>query len=108
MAARHIELVEAANIADAGDRLRHVIVRNMMALCSIDVHRREGDAERRVRINLDPAVTEDDRAIDDDIRNAICYQRPARRWNKFATAATSTWSGGWPRTSPPCAWRTGG
>ena len=67
MTASHIKLVEPSNIADAGRKLRHVFIRNLMMPCSIGVHRHERDTEQRVRINLDLAVTEDDRPIDDDI-----------------------------------------
>jgi len=78
MTASHIKLVEPSNIADAGRKLRHVFIRNLMMPCSIGVHRHERDTEQRVRINLDLAVTEDDRPIDDDIRNVICYEQLAR------------------------------
>lgn len=78
MTASHIKLVEPLKIADAGRKLRHVFIRNLMAPCSIGVHRHERDAEQRVRINLDLAVTEGDRPIDDDIRNVICYEQMAR------------------------------
>jgi len=78
MTASHIKLVEPAKIADAGRQLRHVFIRNLMVPCSIGVHRHERHAEQRVRINLDLAVTEGDRPIDDDIRNVICYEQLAR------------------------------
>ena len=78
MTASHIKLVKPAKIADAGRKLRHVFIRNLMVPCSIGVHRHERDAEQRVRINLDLAVTEGDRPIDDDIRNVICYEQLAR------------------------------
>ncbi len=78
MTASHIKLVEPLRIADAGRRIRHVFIRNLMVPCSIGIHRHERDAEQRVRINLDLAVTEGDRPIDDDIRNVICYEELAR------------------------------
>ncbi|MBI1985319.1 MAG: dihydroneopterin aldolase [Rhodospirillales bacterium] len=78
MTASHIKLVKPVKIADAGRKLRHVFIRNLMVPCSIGVHRHERDAEQRVRINLDLAVMEGDRPIDDDIRNVICYEQLAR------------------------------
>jgi len=78
MTASHIRLVEPSKIADAGRKLRHVFIRNLMMPCSIGVHRHEKAAEQRVRINLDLAVAEGDRPIDDDIRNVICYEQLAR------------------------------
>ncbi len=78
MTASHIKLVEPLRIADAGRRIRHVFIRNLMVPCSIGIHRHERDAEQRVRINLDLAVTEGDQPIDDDIRNVICYEELAR------------------------------
>lgn len=78
MTASPIKLVEPTRIADAGRRIRHVFIRNLMVPCSIGVHRHEKDAEQRVRINLDLAVSEDDRPIDDDIRNVINYEDLAR------------------------------
>lgn len=78
MTASHIKLVKPAKIADARRKLCHVFIRNLMVPCSIGVHRHERDAEQRVRINLDLAVTEGDRPIDDDIRNVICYEQLAR------------------------------
>lgn len=78
MTASHIKLVKPAKIADAERKLRHVFIHNLMVPCSIGVHRHERDAEQRVRINLDLAVTEGDRPIDDNIRNVICYEQLAR------------------------------
>lgn len=74
MAASHIKLVEPPRIADAKRAVRHVFIRDLMLPCSIGVHRHEKDAEQRVRINLDLAVSEAGQPIDDDIRNVICYE----------------------------------
>lgn len=78
MTATPIKLVEPVKIADAERRVRHVFIRNLMVPCSIGIHRHERAAEQRVRINLDLAVIEDDRPIDDDIRNVINYEDLAR------------------------------
>ena len=77
MTASHIKLVEPQKIADARRAVRHVFIRDLMLPCSIGVHRHEKDAEQRVRINLDLAVSEGDRPINDDIRNVICYEELA-------------------------------
>ncbi|MCH7863803.1 MAG: dihydroneopterin aldolase [Proteobacteria bacterium] len=74
MTASHIKLVEPQKIADARRAVRHVFIRDLILPCSIGVHRHEKDAEQRVRINLDLAVSEGDQPINDDIRNVICYE----------------------------------
>ena len=74
MTASDIKLVKPQKIADAGRAVRHVFIRDLMLPCSIGVHRHEKDAEQRVRINLDLAVSEGDQPINDDIRNVICYE----------------------------------
>ena len=77
MTASHIKLVEPQRIADARRAVRHVFIRDLMLPCSIGIHRQEKDAEQRVRINLDLAVSEADQPINDDIRNVICYEELA-------------------------------
>ena len=77
MTASHIKLVKPQKIADARRAVRHVFIRDLILPCSIGVHRHEKDAEQRVRINLDLAVSEGDRPINDDIRNVICYEELA-------------------------------
>ncbi len=74
MTASHIKLVEPQKIADARRAVRHVFIRDLILPCSIGVHRHEKDAEQRVRINLDLAVSEGDQPINDDLRNVICYE----------------------------------
>jgi 7,8-dihydroneopterin aldolase/epimerase/oxygenase len=77
MTASPVKFVEPPKIADAERRIRHIFIRNLMVPCSIDVYRREKDAEQRVRINLDLTATEGNRPIYDDIRNVICYEQRA-------------------------------
>lgn len=74
MTASHIKLVEPQKIADARRGVRHVFIRDLVLPCSIGVHRHEKDAEQRVRINLDLAVSEGDQPINDDLQNVICYE----------------------------------
>jgi len=78
MTQSHIKLVKPNRIADAKHALRHVFIRDLMLPCSIGIHHHEKITEQRVRINLDLAVLEGDRPIDDDIRNVICYEHLAR------------------------------
>jgi dihydroneopterin aldolase len=52
--------------------LRRVLVRDLVLACEIGAHRHERGAAQRVRINLDLGVAED-RAIEDDLRNVVCY-----------------------------------
>lgn len=66
--------VAPLRIADAGNAIRHVFIRDYVLDCSIGIHAHEKEGEQRVRINLDLAVVEGDHPINDDIRNVICYE----------------------------------
>ncbi len=70
-----VRLIEPLRIADARARLRHVFVRDQMLVCSIGVHKHELDTPQRVRVNLDMAVLEGDRPLDDDLGNVVCYEK---------------------------------
>jgi dihydroneopterin aldolase len=52
---------------------RQVLIRDLVMLCSIGVHAHEHDAKQRIRLNLDLDVAEGPQAIDDDLRNVVCY-----------------------------------
>jgi dihydroneopterin aldolase len=52
--------------------LRRVFVRDLVLPCDIGVLRHERGPRQRVRINLDLSVLED-RPIEDDLRNVVCY-----------------------------------
>ena len=84
MTASHIKLVKPNRVADAKLALRHVFIRDLMLPCSIGIHHHEKITEQRVRINLDLAVLEGDRPINDDIRNVICYEHLARGIEEIA------------------------
>jgi len=66
--------VAPLRIADAGNAIRHVFIRDYVLDCSIGIHAHEKEGEQRVRFNLDLAVVEGDHPIGDDIRNVICYE----------------------------------
>ena len=70
-----VRLIEPLRIADARARLRHVFVRDQVIVCSIGVHKHEMDTPQRVRVNLDMAVLEGDRPLDDDLENVVCYEK---------------------------------
>jgi 7,8-dihydroneopterin aldolase/epimerase/oxygenase len=53
--------------------IRRVLIRDLVLPCEIGVLRREQGAQQRVRINLDLAVREEPRPIEDDLRNVLCY-----------------------------------
>ena len=73
--AAKVRLIEPLRIADARARLRHVFVRDQVLACSIGVHKHEMNALQRVRINLDMAVLEGDKPLDDDLENVVCYEK---------------------------------
>ncbi|MBL8658979.1 MAG: dihydroneopterin aldolase [Rhodospirillales bacterium] len=70
--------VQPARIADARNALRHVFIRDLVLLCCIGVHRHERTDHQRIRINIDLAVR-DDRDLDDDIANVVCYEKITMR-----------------------------
>lgn len=68
--------VGPVHIADARKVLRHVFIRDLVLSCSIGVHRHERKDQQRIRVNIDLAVR-DDRDLDDDIANVVCYEKIA-------------------------------
>ncbi len=65
-------------IADGANKIRHVFIRDMVIDCSIGIYTHEKQNEQRVRINLDLAVGEGLRPINDDIQNVISYEDLAK------------------------------
>ena len=61
-------------IADAGQGLRHVFIRDLVLNGFIGVYRHEKEARQRVRINLDLAVFEGAADLADSLRNVVCYE----------------------------------
>ncbi len=53
--------------------LRRVFVRDLIMPCRIGVHAHEALSPQRVRLNLQLDVVENDVAINDDLRNVVCY-----------------------------------
>ena len=79
MTASSAKVVHPLRLADAGAAVRHVFIHDLILPCSIGVHRHEHDADQRVRINLDLAVEEGARPLDDDLANVVCYEDLADR-----------------------------
>ncbi|WNK00950.1 dihydroneopterin aldolase [Thalassospiraceae bacterium LMO-JJ14] len=69
------EVLEPLKIADARQRVRHVFVRDLVLLALIGVHDHEHDKPQRVRVNLDLAVRESEKGLDDDLANVVCYEQ---------------------------------
>ena len=74
MTASPVKLVPPLKIADGGEDIRHVFIRDLTLPCSIGIHSHEKNAAQQVRINLDLAVRETGEPLDDDIDNVICYE----------------------------------
>jgi len=66
--------VHTLHIADAGTRVRHVFIRDLLLTCLIGVHKHEQKKPQRVRINLDLAVLEDAEDIGDRLSEMVCYE----------------------------------
>ena len=61
-------------IANAQARIRHVFVRDMLAVAVIGIHPHEKKGPQRVRINLDLAVRDAHPLPADDINHVVCYE----------------------------------
>jgi dihydroneopterin aldolase len=72
--------------AEPSPRIRRVFVRDLVLPSLIGVHRHERDAKQRVRINLDLAVVEDDRPVDDKLSNVLCYETVTARVREVVMA----------------------
>lgn len=66
--------IHTLHIADAGTRVRHVFIRDLLLTCLIGVHKHEQKKPQRVRINLDLAVMEDAEDIGDRLSEVVCYE----------------------------------
>jgi dihydroneopterin aldolase len=63
----------APRTASLSPACRLVFIRDLVMSCSIGVHAHEHDAKQRIRLNLDLDVAEGALAIEDDLRNVVCY-----------------------------------
>ena len=61
------------SIADAAAGLRHIFVRDLTLTARIGVRPHEKVGPQRIRINLDLAVVEGDRPLEDRLENVVCY-----------------------------------
>ena len=77
MPADKIPSTMPARIANAGNALRHVFIRDFMVDCLIGVYEHEKCSPQRVRVNLDLAVDEGEHPIIDDILNVVSYETMA-------------------------------
>ncbi|MDX2225339.1 MAG: dihydroneopterin aldolase [Rhodospirillaceae bacterium] len=68
------QVIETLKIADAGQGIRHVFVRDLELTCIIGVHAHEKRGPQRVRINVDLGVWEGDATHDDRLENVVCYE----------------------------------
>ncbi|MEQ8193436.1 MAG: dihydroneopterin aldolase [Rhodospirillales bacterium] len=80
-----ISTAQTLRIADAEAEIRHVFIRNMVLERLIGVHRHEHGRKQKVRINLDLAVTEGAKALNDALENVVCYEGIAERVREIAT-----------------------
>ena len=74
MTVHRMTAFDAPKPVEAGARVRRVFVRDLVLACSIGVYQYERDAPQRVRINLDLAVPEDGRVLNDDVANVVSYE----------------------------------
>ncbi|MCB2107523.1 MAG: dihydroneopterin aldolase [Rhodobacteraceae bacterium] len=68
------QVIETLKIADAGNGIRHVFVRDLELTCIIGVHAHEKRGPQRVRINVDVGVSEGDGTHADQLDNVLCYE----------------------------------
>lgn len=65
--------VQPLRIADAGNSIRHVFIRNLEVLAHIGIHGHERGKTQPVRINVDLAV-EDAAVIEDKLDSVVDYE----------------------------------
>lgn len=68
------ENVRPFPVASAESGLRRVFVRDLVVPWHIGVHQHEREGPQRVRVNLDLAVRESGRPLDDKLANVVCYE----------------------------------
>ena len=68
------ENVRPFPVARAETGLRRVFVRDLVVPWHIGVHQHEREGPQRVRVNLDLAVRESSRPLDDKLANVVCYE----------------------------------
>ncbi|MBL8629990.1 MAG: dihydroneopterin aldolase [Rhodospirillaceae bacterium] len=68
------QVIETLKIADAGEGIRHVFVRDLLLTCIIGVHAHEKRGPQRVRVNLDVGVYESQTPHGDQLENVLCYE----------------------------------
>lgn len=73
-------------MADEAGGLCHVFIRDLILACSIGAHRHERDSAQRVRINMDLAVMETPRQLDDRLDNVFSYEHLADGARTLASA----------------------
>tara|TARA_B110000438_G_C15484669_1_gene508807 strand:- start:80 stop:499 length:420 start_codon:yes stop_codon:yes gene_type:complete len=83
MTQNSIKLFTTPKVADASRSIRHVFIRDLIVVCSIGIHSHEKANDQRVRLNLDLAVDESGKPIDDNINNVICYEKLAKGIDKI-------------------------
>jgi dihydroneopterin aldolase len=68
-------VIAPTQFADARNALRHVFVRDLVLDARIGVHSHEKHGTQRIRVNIDLAVREAERAdIGDQLENVVCYE----------------------------------
>ncbi len=71
---RKSRVIQPLRIADAGENVRHVFIRDLVLTCDIGVHAHEKGRPQRVRINLDLGVADDGSPLADRLENVVCYE----------------------------------
>jgi dihydroneopterin aldolase len=66
-------------IADAGRRIRHVFVHDLVLQAQIGIHAHERGVTQRLRINLDLSVIDRHPLPADHIEHVVCYQEVVRQ-----------------------------
>ena len=69
--------VRPSTAAELARGMRRVFIRDLLLDAEIGAHRHERGLRQRIRINVDLDVGEDGRAIEDDLRNVVCYDEIA-------------------------------
>ncbi|WP_394839311.1 dihydroneopterin aldolase [Pendulispora rubella] len=80
-------MYERHTMADAGQKLRHVFIRDLMIPCFIGVPAPEREQAQRLRVNIDLSVREESGPVVDELHAVVDYEKIVKRVRACVRAA---------------------
>ena len=75
MTVEAFKIVPSTENSDIENDIYHVFIDDLILDCNIGVYTHEKGVTQRVRINLDLTIQEDNKDINDEINNTVCYDQ---------------------------------